>query len=88
MRELHQSDGARATTFRGLFLISAISPFVLISAISPFGPSRQILQRKQMPAFGSRRRMPQMTRLTDTVEKGKNELTEIFPCAPVETGIS
>ena len=22
------------------------------------------------------------------VEKGKNELTEIFPCVPVETGIS
>jgi hypothetical protein len=24
----------------------------------------------------------------DAVEKGKNELTEIFPCVPVETGIS
>jgi len=26
--------------------------------------------------------------MTDAVEKGKNELTEIFPCVPVETGIS
>jgi len=26
--------------------------------------------------------------LVDAVEKGKNELTEIFPCVPVETGIS
>jgi len=26
--------------------------------------------------------------LADAVEKGKNELTEIFPCVPVETGIS
>ena len=26
--------------------------------------------------------------LTDAVEKGKNELTEIFRCVPVETGIS
>jgi hypothetical protein len=26
--------------------------------------------------------------LTDAVEKGKNELTEIFLCVPVETGIS
>jgi hypothetical protein len=26
--------------------------------------------------------------VTDAVEKGKNELTEIFPCVPVETGIS
>jgi len=24
----------------------------------------------------------------DAVEKDKNELTEIFPCVPVETGIS
>ena len=24
----------------------------------------------------------------DAVEKGKNELTEFFPCVPVETGIS
>jgi len=26
--------------------------------------------------------------LADAVEKGKNELTEIFPCVPVETDIS
>src|ERR1700689_2916399 len=26
--------------------------------------------------------------LADAVEKGKNELPEIFPCAPVKTGIS
>jgi len=26
--------------------------------------------------------------MADAVEKGKNELTEIFPCVPVETGIS
>jgi len=26
--------------------------------------------------------------LADAVEKGKNELTEIFPCVLVETGIS
>ena len=27
------------------------------------------------------------TRLTDAVEKGKNDLTENFPCEPVETSI-
>jgi hypothetical protein len=27
-------------------------------------------------------------KLTDTVEKGKNEPIEIFACAPVETGFS
>jgi len=26
--------------------------------------------------------------MADAVEKGKNELTEIFLCVPVETGIS
>jgi len=26
--------------------------------------------------------------VADAVEKGKNELTEIFPCVPAETGIS
>jgi hypothetical protein len=31
---------------------------------------------------------PECPLLTDAVEKGKNELTEIFPCVPVETGIS
>jgi hypothetical protein len=31
---------------------------------------------------------PAQSRLTDAVEKGKNELTEIFLCVPVETGIS
>jgi hypothetical protein len=27
-----------------------------------------------------------MSKLTDAVEKGKNEPTEIFACAPAETG--
>jgi hypothetical protein len=29
---------------------------------------------------------PAQSRLTDAVEKGKNEPTEIFACAPAETG--
>jgi hypothetical protein len=28
---------------------------------------------------------PALSRLTDAVEKGKNEPTEIFACAPAET---
>jgi hypothetical protein len=43
-------------------------------------------------AFGEHRtcaaeaRGPHSTRLTDAVEKGKNEPTEIFACALAETG--
>jgi hypothetical protein len=29
----------------------------------------------------------EVKRMTDAVEKGKNELTENFPCEPVETSI-
>jgi hypothetical protein len=31
---------------------------------------------------------PAQSRLTDAVEKGKNEPTEIFACAPAETGFT
>jgi hypothetical protein len=41
-----------------------------------------------MSARGRKANVTRCLLLTDAVEKGKNELTEIFPCVPVETGIS
>ena len=57
-----------------------------------FGPSRQAAFFRPTVANGALRTLldlqlcPAQSLMTDAVEKGKNEPTEIFACALAETG--
>jgi hypothetical protein len=54
------------------------------------GPKRRLLRDSntlKLGQSGPARRAFKTSLLTDAVEKGKNELTENFPCEPVETSI-
>ena len=54
-------------------------------AILISGGCRPSDSRRLSPAVSDGNQCPLWV---DAVEKGKNELTEIFPCVPVETDIS
>jgi len=53
-----------------------------------FNPERGHFRLCGLFRSGHRARLPDRQQWVDTVEKGKNELVEIFACAPVETDFS